>query len=101
MDERVSTRVARGDRQGLAFRDCSGNRFLDDRHLLALAATYGNDHTPAILQLRQRLARLGYRNISVKIGDGNDGWPEHAPSDGIVVTAAAREIPKPQLVDRL
>ena len=40
-----------------------------------------------------RLARLDYRNVTIKAGDGNDGWPEHAPFDGIIVTAAAAEIP--------
>jgi protein-L-isoaspartate(D-aspartate) O-methyltransferase len=40
-----------------------------------------------------RLAEMGYRNIEVRIGDGYAGWPEQAPFDGIVVTAAAPEIP--------
>lgn len=48
----------------------------------------------------ERLKRLGYRNIIVKNGDGYIGWPEHAPYDIIVVTAAPEEIPKP-LVDQL
>jgi protein-L-isoaspartate(D-aspartate) O-methyltransferase len=47
-----------------------------------------------------RLKKLGYRNIICKSGDGYNGWPEHAPFDIIVVTAAADEIPKP-LVDQL
>lgn len=42
-----------------------------------------------------RLERLGYANVEVKIGDGYRGWPEHAPYDGIIVTAAADEIPPP------
>ena len=42
----------------------------------------------------QRLAELGYRNIEVKTGDGYAGWPEKAPFDGIVVTAAAPRIPQ-------
>lgn len=41
----------------------------------------------------ERLQRLGYRNVSVKAGDGNAGWPEHAPYDGIIVTAAAAKVP--------
>jgi protein-L-isoaspartate(D-aspartate) O-methyltransferase len=49
---------------------------------------------------QQRLAALGYGNASVRIGDGHAGWPEHAPYDGIVVTAAARELP-PALVAQL
>jgi protein-L-isoaspartate(D-aspartate) O-methyltransferase len=39
------------------------------------------------------LARLGYRNVAVKIGDGYGGWPEHAPFDAVVITAAPKEIP--------
>jgi protein-L-isoaspartate(D-aspartate) O-methyltransferase len=42
-----------------------------------------------------RLDALGYRNIQVKLGDGYYGWPEHAPYDGIIVTAAANSIPPP------
>ena len=42
---------------------------------------------------RERLQRLGYRNVSVSTGDGNEGWLEHAPFDGIIVTAAARVVP--------
>jgi len=40
-----------------------------------------------------RLAELGYRNVEVRIGDGYAGWPERAPFDGIVVTAAAPQVP--------
>jgi protein-L-isoaspartate(D-aspartate) O-methyltransferase len=42
----------------------------------------------------ERLRRLGCRNVSVKAGDGNAGWPEHAPYDGIIVTAAAAKVPE-------
>lgn len=44
--------------------------------------------------------KLGYRNIMSKYGDGYKGWPEHAPFDLIIVTAAPVEIPKP-LLDQL
>jgi len=40
-----------------------------------------------------RLAELGYRNVEVRIGDGYAGWPEKAPFDGIIVTAAAPSVP--------
>jgi protein-L-isoaspartate(D-aspartate) O-methyltransferase len=43
------------------------------------------------------LQRLHYDNVSVRAGDGYAGWPEHAPFDGIVVTAAPAEIPPPLL----
>ena len=43
------------------------------------------------------LAKLGYNNVTVRAGDGYAGWPEHAPFDGIIVTAAAEKIPPPLL----
>jgi protein-L-isoaspartate(D-aspartate) O-methyltransferase len=46
------------------------------------------------------LEQLGYRNVAVRIGDGYRGWPEAAPFDAIIVTAAPAEIPKP-LVEQL
>jgi protein-L-isoaspartate(D-aspartate) O-methyltransferase len=51
-------------------------------------------------EARKRLQELGYGNIEVRIGDGYAGWPERAPFDGIVVTAAAPRVPK-ALVDQL
>ncbi|HUM10631.1 MAG TPA: protein-L-isoaspartate(D-aspartate) O-methyltransferase [Myxococcaceae bacterium] len=48
---------------------------------------------------RQRLERLGYR-ATVRHGDGNLGWPEEAPFDAIVVTAAASHVP-PALIEQL
>ena len=48
----------------------------------------------------ERLARLGYGQVRVKSGDGYLGWPEFAPFDAIIVTAAAPEIP-PELKDQL
>ncbi len=46
-------------------------------------------------QARARLAALGYDNVSTRIGDGYYGWPEQAPYDAIVVTAAASHVPPP------
>jgi len=43
------------------------------------------------------LERLGYHNVRTRIGDGYAGWPEHAPFDAVIVTAAAPEIPPPLL----
>jgi protein-L-isoaspartate(D-aspartate) O-methyltransferase len=48
----------------------------------------------------ERLPRLGYTNVEVRIGDGYVGWPEHAPFDGIIVTAGADHVPAP-LVEQL
>ena len=48
----------------------------------------------------KRLKRLGYDNIETCADSGYDGWAEHAPYDGIIVTAAATHIP-PALIDQL
>ena len=42
-----------------------------------------------------RFKKLGYKNIVARYGDGYGGWPEHAPFDIIIVTAAAEKIPQP------
>lgn len=52
---------------------------------------------PLALEARKRLARLGYRNVEVRAGDGYKGWEEHAPFDAIMVTAGADEVPPPLL----
>lgn len=49
---------------------------------------------------QKALEKLGYKNVEVIVGDGSKGLPEHAPFDGIIVTAAAPEIPQP-LLDQL
>jgi protein-L-isoaspartate(D-aspartate) O-methyltransferase len=46
---------------------------------------------------RERLARLGYLNVRIEVGDGTLGWPECAPYEAILVTAAAPSIPPPLL----
>ncbi len=51
-------------------------------------------------EARKRLKQLGYTNIETKLGDGCLGWPEHAPFDAIVVTAAPDLIP-PALIGQL
>ena len=42
---------------------------------------------------KERLDKLGYANIHYKVGDGHEGWPEHAPYDRIIVTASASQEP--------
>ncbi len=51
-------------------------------------------------QARTTLHRLGYTTVKVKCGDGYEGWPEHAPYDGIIVTCAPEAVPQP-LIDQL
>ena len=50
---------------------------------------------PLAEEARERLARLGYRNVLVRAGDGYQGWPEKAPFDAVMVTAAAPRVPEP------
>jgi len=47
-----------------------------------------------------KLKELGYDNVHVRIGDGYQGWPEHAPFDRVIVTAAPEKVPQP-LIDQL
>ena len=46
------------------------------------------------------LERLGYKNVTARIGDGYAGWPDQAPFDAVLVTAAPEDVPKP-LVEQL
>jgi len=52
------------------------------------------------IRAERDLIALGYKNIHVRVGDGYKGWPEQAPFDAIIVTAAPEEIPQP-LIDQL
>lgn len=55
---------------------------------------------PLAREAAERLRRLGYRNVETRTGDGYLGWPEQAPFDAIMVTAAPRDVPQP-LIDQL
>ncbi len=56
---------------------------------------------PALAEeARARLDSLGYENVHVRVGDGWAGWPEEAPFDGIIVTAASERLPD-LLLDQL
>ena len=55
---------------------------------------------PLAEQAAAKLEELGYANVQVRAGDGYQGWPEHAPYDAILVSAAPDHIPQP-LLDQL
>jgi protein-L-isoaspartate(D-aspartate) O-methyltransferase len=55
---------------------------------------------PLARQAEQTLSELGYKNVRVRAGDGYGGWPEEAPFDAIIVTAAPDHVPQP-LLDQL
>lgn len=62
---------------------------------------YSIEYVTALADIaRARFEKLGYDNIECMAGNGYDGWPEHAPYDGIIVTAAASQIPGP-LIEQL
>lgn len=68
---------------------------------LMAAEVYSVELVPELCQeAAQRLAKLGYTNVRVRCGDGYQGWPEAAPFQAIMVTAAAPEVP-PLLVEQL
>lgn len=52
---------------------------------------------PLAAGAEKRLRELGYSNIQLQVADGSKGWPEQAPFDRIIVTAAAQQLPKPLL----
>src|SRR5688572_18501322 len=59
-------------------------------------SVYTIEIVPALAkQSAARLHALGYRNVSIRHGDGYEGWPAAAPFDAIIVTAAASHIPPP------
>ncbi|HEU0188945.1 MAG TPA: protein-L-isoaspartate(D-aspartate) O-methyltransferase [Gallionella sp.] len=67
-----------------------------------LAEIAGSVYTIEIIEplgneATERLKKLGYRNVETRVGDGYYGWPEAAPFDSIIVTAAASHVPPPLL----
>jgi protein-L-isoaspartate(D-aspartate) O-methyltransferase len=71
--------------------------------VLALVArrVYTIERVPELAEVaRERLARLGYRDVEVRCGDGTLGWPEHAPFEAIVAAAGGPDLPS-VLLDQL
>ena len=70
-----------------------------------LSELAGHVYTIEIIEILGRRAaktldRLGYKNVTARVGDGYAGWPDHAPFDAILVTAAPEEVPQP-LIEQL
>ncbi len=57
-------------------------------------------HRPLAEAAAERLANLGYKNVTIRWGDGSRGWPEHAPFDVILAAAAPAEVPQ-ALIEQL
>ena len=71
-------------------------------HAAVLSRLAGEVYTVEIVaplgrRAEETLAALGYGNVRVRIGDGYEGWPEAAPFDAVVLTAAPPEVPRPLL----
>jgi protein-L-isoaspartate(D-aspartate) O-methyltransferase len=65
------------------------------------AEVYSIEVVPELAaRAKERLGQLGYSNLHLRVGDGYQGWPEHAPYDGVLLTAAPYEIPR-QLLEQL
>ena len=85
----------KGDERVLEIGTGSGYQAAVLAELLPQGAVYSIEIVEELAQEAQkRLQGLGYKNIFVKHGDGYLGWPEHAPFDRIIVTAAPAEIPE-------
>ena len=70
-------------------------------HAAVTAEVVGPEHVYSVeyseelaRRARETLAELGYGDISVRVGDGREGWPEHAPYDAAYLTCAAEELPE-------
>jgi len=61
--------------------------------LLAAEVYSVERHAQLAASAESALQRLGYRNVHIKLGDGSEGWMDHAPYDAIVVSAATAEMP--------
>jgi protein-L-isoaspartate(D-aspartate) O-methyltransferase len=77
------------------------HRFVPSDLAEIVSKVYSIELVPSLgKEAADRLRTLGYANVEVRIGDGYAGWPEQAPFDAIVVTAAAPRVPQ-ALVDQL
>ena len=65
-----------------------------------VAKVYSIEIVAALAAARGALDAAGYRNVETRVGDGYLGWPEKAPFDGIIVTAAPDHVP-PRLIEQL
>jgi protein-L-isoaspartate(D-aspartate) O-methyltransferase len=63
--------------------------------LVGPANVFSVEYVPELAeQARDRLARVGYGDVSIRQGDGHDGWPDHAPYDAAYLTCAAPDFPE-------
>jgi len=95
------TEVAKPDPSKTALEIGTGSGYQAAVLAEAVKSVYSIEIVPELAkESEKRLKMLGYRNITVKHGDGYKGWKEFSPFDIIIVTAAADQIPQP-LIDQL
>lgn len=90
----VMTEYARPEKEHRVLEVGTGSGYQAAILSLLVKQVYTVELLPSLArQAAERLKRLGYTNVEVRQGDGWRGWPEHAPYDAILVTAAAAEMP--------
>jgi protein-L-isoaspartate(D-aspartate) O-methyltransferase len=98
----VMTDLATGGRAGRVLEIGTGCGYQAAVLAEVAEAVYSVEVVPELAAAAQaRLQGLGYDNVHVRTGNGADGWPEHAPYDAVVVTAASGRGVPPALLDQL
>ncbi len=83
--------IKRGDR---VLEVGTGSGYVTTLLSLLCAEVYSVErHAQLAASAESTLHRLGYRNVKIRVGDGSQGWPEYAPFDAILVSAATPEMP--------
>ncbi len=94
----LMTELLRPDKTMKVFEVGTGSGYQAAVLAECVAEVYTIEIIPELGQRAEKLLReLGYENVHVRIGDGYEGWPEAAPFDGILVTAAPEDVPPPLL----
>jgi len=95
------TEVAKPDKSKTALEIGTGSGYQAAVLAEVVGRVYSIEIIPELAkESAERLRKLGYKNITVRYGDGYKGWKEYSPFDIVIVTAAAEQIPEP-LVDQL
>jgi protein-L-isoaspartate(D-aspartate) O-methyltransferase len=95
------TEVAKPDPSKTALEIGTGSGYQAAVLAQTVKSVYSIEIVPELAkESAERLKMLGYKNVTIKNGDGYKGWKEFSPFDIIIVTAAAEEIPQP-LIDQL
>jgi len=98
----VMTDLATGGRAGRVLEIGTGCGYQAAVLAEVADAVYSVEVVPELAASAEaRLHGLGYRNVHVRTGNGAEGWPEHAPYDAVVVTAASGRGVPPALLDQL